>query len=83
MCGKIQGPQCDIPYCRRAPEQHHGVELCAVHWRKVSHAAFKALAEADKGFCTKEGMPAWEAARSVVFTEAQAEAPEVEHKVLI
>lgn len=84
MGGEIHNPQCDVPYCRCSPEAwHHGVKMCAPHWSKVSHATFKTLTEADKGFGTKDGMPAWEAARTSVIAEASAVEQAAEQMALI
>ena len=84
MCGEIHRPQCDVPYCQCTPKaRHHGVQFCDAHWRKVSHGTFKALAEAGKGFGTKEGMPSWEAARAAAVTEAVAADKTAEQMALI
>lgn len=83
MGGPIHVWQCEVPGCRREPKEHHGIELCASHWRKVSHEAFKALSDAMTGFGKKDGMPAWEAAASTVRTEARSEDAQVEQISLI
>ena len=83
MGGPIHIWKCEVPGCRREPTEHHCIDLCASHWRKVSRETFKALAAAMPGFGKKEGMPAWEAAAAKVRAEAQTEEVEAEQIALI